>query len=133
MRFFVDNCLSPKLARVLHEASQPSHEFVHLRNRFDGNVVDEEWIRTLATEGNWVVLSGDYRILKKPPQRNVWIESGLTGFFLKKGWMNIEFHEQASKLIKLLPEILETAIQNPKGMIYSIGVNAKSARQFQVL
>lgn len=45
MKFFLDNNLSPKLAKCLHVLTQPDHEVIHLKERFASNTPDEVWMR----------------------------------------------------------------------------------------
>jgi hypothetical protein len=46
---------------------------------------DVVWIRELATDGGWTIISGDPRITKLRHEREAWLSSGLTAFFLVKG------------------------------------------------
>lgn len=88
MRFFVDNNLAPAIARALDAlGSYDGHHVHHLRDRFPPGIVDAAWLGQLGEEGDWVILSGDYRITKRPHERRAWLDSGLTAFFLAKGWM----------------------------------------------
>ena len=89
MKFFLDNCLAIRHARALHEMVKPNHEFVHLQDKFPAETKDADWISQLGKEGDWVVISGDYRIGKSAHEREAWHQSGLTVFFLSKGWTNI--------------------------------------------
>ena len=63
MRFFFDNCIAitfVKALKILAEIQQ--YELIHLSERFSPDTRDPDWIRTLATEGDWVIVSGDPRI-----------------------------------------------------------------------
>ncbi len=57
MRFFLDNCLAIRHARALGEMVKPEHSFTHLQEKFGADTKDEEWIRKLGEEGNWIVIS----------------------------------------------------------------------------
>ncbi len=131
MRFFVDNCLAPKLTKALHAICQPDHEFIHLKEKFSPDTKDIDWIGSLAKEGRWIVFSGDYSITKKPLEKQAWADSGLTGFFLKKGWTNIPPNVQLSKLSLLLPEILSTAEKHPTGEGFIIGFGCTNSKHFE--
>lgn len=130
MNFFVDNCLAPKLTRALHEIAQPDHNFVHLRDKFKPSTPDVEWISSLAKEKNWVIISGDWRITRKPLEKQAWKDSELTGFFLKRGWTNIEPNVQLSKLAILYPEIIKAASKHPSKTGFIIGINDRRYNQF---
>lgn len=132
MKFFVDNCLAPRIARMLHGYFEADgHSVAHLKDKFAPNTPDEEWIATLADEGDWVVISADNHITKKPILRDLWHRAGLTGFFLKKGW-NIPPDQQAQKLMGIFNDIIKVAERSPAGTTVLIPVNAKSARDFDI-
>lgn len=110
MRLFVDNCLPPRLARALHELSEPDgHSVIHLRAKFEPNAADEVWIPTLGQESDWVIVSGDVRITRVPHLRETWAQSGLTAFFLEKGWTNLKLWDQSWYLVRWWPYILSQA------------------------
>jgi len=104
---------------------QPEHKFTHLQDKFAANTKDEEWIRALGREGDWIVISGDYRIRKNAHEREAWHESGLTVFFLKKGWTNIPPLLQHSKLALVLDKIIDKASRARPGSGFSIAVSGK--------
>jgi hypothetical protein len=125
MRFFLDNCLAIRHARALSEMVKPEHTFTHLQDKFPADTKDEEWIRQLGNEGGWVVVSGDYRIGKSAHERAAWHQSGLSVFFLSKGWTNIPPLQQHSKLAAILDDIIQTATHAKPGSGFSIAMNGK--------
>ena len=125
MKFFLDNNLSPKLARCLHVLVQPEHEVIHLKERFAANTPDVTWMRTLAGEDDWVIISMDTRISRNPHEIRAWKEAGHTTFFLKKGWSQTGFWEQAQKLVKYFPDIMVMASRAPRGSMHFVNVNGK--------
>jgi PIN like domain len=125
VKFFLDNCLAIRHARALNEMVKPDHSFTHLQEKFPPDTTDEEWIRTLGNEGEWIVLSGDYRIGKSQHGKRAWHESGLTAFFLAKGWMNISPLQQHSKIAAILDNMIYLSERNPAGVGFSISINGK--------
>lgn len=125
MRFFFDNNLSPRLARSLNALVEPEHQVVHLKDRFAANTADEVWMRSLASEPNWVIVSGDLCIRRNPHEIKAWQEAGHTTFFLKKGWISLQFWDQAWKFAKVFPEMLIAAERARKGSAFFITPNAK--------
>jgi predicted nuclease of predicted toxin-antitoxin system len=125
MRFFLDNCLAIRHARALNEMVKPQHGFTHLQEKFRPDTKDEEWIRRLGEEGDWIVISGDYRIGKSAHERAAWHQSGLTAFFLSKGWTNIPPLQQHSKLSAILDDIILHASKGKQGSGFSIAMNGK--------
>ena len=130
MRFFLDNCLAIRHARALNEMVKPEHSFTHLQEKFPPETKDEEWITKLGAEGGWIVISGDYRIGKSAHERAAWHRSGLTVFFLSKGWTNIPPLQQHSKLALILDDIVEHATRAQPGSGFSISVNGKINRVY---
>ena len=108
MRFFLDNCLSPRYAQALHILSEKDgHEVVHLEDKFPRNSADKDWIRGLRGEGEWIIVSGDMRIVKSPELKHEWAQSGLTAFFLGQGWMNLRYWDQVSLLVSWWSRVIE--------------------------
>lgn len=128
MRFFLDNCLAIRHARALNEMVKPEHSFTHLQDKFKADTKDEDWIRKLEEEGDWIIISGDYRIGKNAHERLAWHESMLNVFFLSKGWMNIPPLQQHSKLALILDNIMEHAQKSKPGSGFSIAVGGKIQR-----
>lgn len=125
MRLFFDNNLSPRLARSLHVLVAPEHQVVHLKDLFAANTPDDVWMHALAEQEDWVIISGDLRIRKNPHETRAWQEAGHTTFFLKKGWIDLPFWDQAWKFAKVFPELLATAERARKGSAFFITPNAK--------
>jgi hypothetical protein len=46
-------------------------------------------------------------------------------FFLKPGWTDLTFWEQANKFTKCFPEIIEQAMESERGATFSVTVNGK--------
>lgn len=110
MRFFLDNCISSRYAEVLHILSErDGHSVIHLGSKFPRNTTDEGWLRALAAEGDWVIVSGDTRILTKPVLRGEWERTHLTAFFLASGFMNARYWQQIGIIMLWWPDILEQA------------------------
>jgi len=125
LRFFLDNNLAPKLARGFHQFVLGEHEIVHLRDRFSRDTPDVEWMRELASESHWVILSGDVAIGRNPHEVEAWKAAGHMIFFLKAGWTNIQFWPQVQKLARCFPDIIETARRADPGDSFVVTVNGK--------
>ena len=120
MRFFLDNTLPPRFAEVLNLLEgNDGHAVVHLQSKFRVETKDIDWIKILASEGNWIIVSGDIRISQNEFERKEWLNSGLTAFFFAKGWTAIKLWDQAWRLVKWWPAIVEQAerIQPGAGFI----------------
>lgn len=130
MRFFLDTNLPIRHARALGEMVKPDHSFTHLLEKFPADTKDEEWIRKLGEEGDWIIISGDYRIGKSAHERAAWHQSRLTVFFLSKGWTNLPPLQQHAKLALVLDEIITHASSAKSGSGFSISVNCKIERVY---
>ncbi|WP_333672882.1 hypothetical protein [Elioraea tepidiphila] len=84
MKLYFDRTQSPRLARIAAEVlAHGGHGCDWSRNRYpDRDPGDVQWMKDLAAEGGWVVVTGDERIIRNPAERAVWRASGLTTFFL---------------------------------------------------
>ena len=130
MRFFFDNCVSIKFVQALSILAQvQGYELVHLTDRFAADTPDEEWIRSLARDGDWVIISGDPRISRGQAQKKAWQESSLTAFFFAEGWASKGFWKQAESLVHWWPQIVLKAREAKPGTGYLMPWNGKDFRQ----
>jgi hypothetical protein len=109
---FLDNNLSPYLARALNALLEPEgDQVVHLSERFPRQTEDRIWINALGEEGGWVVISADRRIYRNRLEREAWRRSRLVVFFLAPQWARARHTGIAWRLIRWWPRIREqTAI-----------------------
>lgn len=127
----MDNCISPVHARALRVLAEvQQYEIVHLSERFERrDISDEDWIRVLAADGDWVIVSGDPRISRGKVERQAWLESGLTAFFFGKGWASRSYWKLAADLVSWWPTIVLTAREAPAGSGFLIGLRAKQLQK----
>lgn len=120
MKFFVDNNISPRVAKALNALLEPQSSAVHLRERFEASTHDTVWMPALASEHDWFIISGDIRISRNPLEVEAWLKAGHIIFFLKPGWTNIQPWEQSAKLFHRFPEILKLCKKSKKGSGYLV-------------
>lgn len=121
MRFFIDHCISDKLARAL-DALDFVNEIRHVNHdeRFSPTTRDVDWIGAIGRdEPKWHVLSVDVGILRNPQERRVLHESGLKFFLLSRSWAKMMLHEQAWRLIKIWPRIMDAGA-NVRGRVFEV-------------
>ena len=123
MKFFLDNNLPPQFSKAL-QALDVESEIVHLRDKFDPSTADEIWLPALGEEGDWVVVSGDRRIARSAKLREAWKASKLTTFFLAGGWTNHPLWEQAWRIVRWWPLIIEQAKRVAPGAVFLVPVSA---------
>ena len=130
MKFFLDNNLPPAIARALNELVGDEHEVVHLRAKFSADTTDVEWIQSLGNEGDWIMITRDDAIIRKPQEREALKQSGITAFFLAQGWKHLTRWELAWKIVRWWPNIQEQASLVAKGAIFIVPV--KYSGKFKV-
>lgn len=125
MKFFFDNNLAPKLARGLNAMVQPEHEIVHLKDAFPADTEDHVWMQSLAGDKKLAIVTADVCIGRNPHEVRAWKEAGHTIFFLKPGWLNLRFWDQANKFTNCFPDLIEEAEDAERGSAFSVSVNGK--------
>ncbi len=124
MRFFLDNDLAQRLARML-DAFDDDHEVRHLKDRFAPNTADVDWIGSLAKdEDPPALVTIDSRIRRTRAEQLALKESNLTAFFLRKGWASLQLHELAWRLVKIWPRIVQNAIEVREPTIFEVPVKS---------
>jgi len=84
-------------------------EIFTLREKFKPDTPDITWLDQLGKEGNWIIVSGDLRISKRPQERDVWKASRLPTIFMTDQWSMAQKWEQASLLFRWWPDLKKTA------------------------
>ena len=125
MKFFFDNNLAAKLAHGINEMVEPDHQVFHLRDKFAPNVEDVVWMKELAADADWTIITADVRISRNPHEVRAWKEAGHTIFFLKPGWTDLTFWEQANKFTRCFPQVIREAQRAEQGAAFVITVNGK--------
>jgi hypothetical protein len=114
-----------KIAHGLDQMVAPEHHVVHLRDKFLPNIEDAAWMKSLAGEQEWMIVTADIRIGRNPHEVRAWKEAGHTVFFLKPGWLDLTFWEQANKFTRCFPQIMEQAMRAERGDAFVVTVNGK--------
>ncbi len=111
MRFYFDRTQSPFLACAVGEVLVfMGHAFEHARRRYpDRDPGDIAGMGELGAEGDWVVITGDDAIRRNPAERRAWREMRLTTFFLQPAWMHTRMEEQAWRMLRWLPRLIDIA------------------------
>jgi len=107
---------------------EPTHNVLHLKDKFPGNTEDVIWMHELAKETDLVIVTADIHISRNPHEVRAWQEAGHTVFFLKPGWTDLTFWEQANKFTKCFPALIQEAEHAAAGSAFIISVNGKIER-----
>ncbi len=113
MRFFLDNMMSPRLARALQVLFEIEHEICHIKTegRFHGGTKDRDWISPLCADPDpWAIISGDISMLSNQTIIADLKKSNNTFFCMDEHWCSGNTdHSQTWKLFKAWPDIVAYA------------------------
>ena len=121
MKYLFDNNLPASYASALN-ALDKNNEIKHLKEIFEQDTPDIEWMNKLAKEKNWVIITIDNGIRKNAYERKAWKESKLMVFFLAGRWTNFVYWDKAYRLIKVWPNIIKQRYMTNG---YTVSVNGK--------
>lgn len=117
--------MSPRMARSLNALFEGEHQIFHIREKFGtGDLADEDWIRRLGTEGGWSVLSGDIRIAKKRPSRELFLRSNLIGFFPLPTLLKLSNAELTARLLMRWNDLVLVGQTTERG-VYEVPIRGK--------
>jgi hypothetical protein len=128
VRVFFDNCTSPVLADTLNGfLKHRGHDAVHLRDHFQADTPDIDWIRALAdVKTTVVVITGDARIQKNKAERAAYRAAGLRGFVLNPAYHRTAQNITASVLIRRWPDIEDMVSRVEAPFLYELPINYSS-------
>jgi hypothetical protein len=129
VKFFFDNCISPRIVRALKVLS-PEDSIQHLREKFPEAAKDIEWIVPLGREGDWIVFSLD-KIWRVPQQKQALKEAKVVCFFFLPGW-NQEFWVQVGRLFTLWPLFPKTVADSKPGDCYRVPSKGQLFEKFSL-
>ena len=130
LKFFFDNCMSPRLVEAL-AALDLFHEdkLVHLRddNRFTLESSDNYIYSTLAKDSPMPVFVTADRAQKTrgSVERQALRASGLTVVFFAKDYARLNIHSQALVTIKAWPQIRDAVKRCAVPTIFDVSSHAK--------
>jgi hypothetical protein len=117
-----DNCTSPIFATTLDGFVRSSgHRAYHISEVPDlpkgRDSTDPEWIAYCRDKGDWIFISGDYRVLKNRAEHAALRSAGLHGFILARAYQKTPLNQTAATIVWKWPEILRvTELLAPPSM-----------------
>ena len=98
MKLFIDNNLSPMIAKSLHPfLSKDGGKAVHLRDMFNPSVTDREFLQNLYETGEeWTIFSADR--FRNPTERSVLTKTNLNYINAHKAFTTLALNMQISKI-----------------------------------
>jgi predicted nuclease of predicted toxin-antitoxin system len=126
MKCLFDNNMPSKLAKTLNFLEGDDGITVeHLKDKFPPDTPDIEWIKKLAKEGNWFVITQDNQIRKRSHERKAWQESNIPIVFLQKAWISHDLWGMAWRLIRYWPNLKENIKRSRKNESLLLTINGK--------
>ncbi|BBK30610.1 hypothetical protein EDC65_1952 [Stella humosa] len=129
MKVFFDNCTSPVLAATLcGYIAHLGHEAIHIKDLPCGrHASDIEWIALLGADADeWLVVTGDGRIVRNKAERAAYRAAGLRGFVLEPGFQKTPLNQVASALLWRWPDMAKIASLVGGPALYSLPVRRGS-------
>lgn len=124
MKYFFDNCISYRYARML-AALEQWEEIVALRDRFDQNIGDVELFSELKGSG-FVFVTFDDKQRTRMREATALREAGLTSLWFGPFWAKKSFMDQAKWIITRWPTIDGYVAGCVKGTCAEIRENGKA-------
>lgn len=128
MKVVLDENMSPRIARALAAFFDGEHEVIYLRERFGPGVTDMEWMRTLSSEGPWVVISADRRITRSKAEYSVFRSSRFIGFFLARGLQKAPIRKQLERLLVVWDDIETFVARVESGAVFEVRLSGRLAQ-----
>ncbi|MCH8841694.1 MAG: hypothetical protein IID61_01845 [SAR324 cluster bacterium] len=133
MNFLLDECFSHRFVQMLlplceREGDSVQHIVADLG--FQG-VDDEKWIAQLDSKYQWVLLTRDDNLRKLKLQRDAWRQKGIIGFFFAKQWGEAPHNEQAWRLVRWWPTLIELADRAEPGFGYRVPWRGEPKRRLK--
>jgi hypothetical protein len=124
MKFLLDNNISFRLARALSALETEGNEVTALRDAFNENTPDKEWLGVLGAEGG-VLVTADSRILTRPQEAAILKQLKITSFFLGPFFMRTRFWDQAVWMVRRWPDFKNAARMMEQGTCLTVPQRGK--------
>jgi hypothetical protein len=111
LKFLFDHNLSPawpRALRALSDTLKHVDEVVALRDRFEASSSDAIWLKALAEEGDWAIVSAD-GFRKSDAEKQLIHKAGLAVFVLAPTWNHFAHWERTVQIIRWWPKMVEQA------------------------
>jgi len=95
-----------------------------LQNEFAPNTADVDWLPEIGRR-NWVVITGDRGISRKPAERKALEEASVIAVFMAKGLTSKPIFELVALIIRWWPEIERAVSRVKPGTSLEVNPNGK--------
>ncbi len=101
--FFFDNDISFRIAKAIASLVH-DHEVISLRDRFDVNTADTEWIPQAGASG-WIVISRDHNQRRRNAEHKALLANGVRVIYIRYHAKPDTLFSDAARIIKNWPRI----------------------------
>lgn len=122
MKFVLDECVPARFAVVLRILF-PSHAYTieHLVEDLGyAATPDPTWIAELPDNEQCVIVTRDTAMHRAVLERAAWKRAGHVVIFLAGQWGPALFYEQAWRIVRWWPAIVETVFKSDRGVAYKV-------------
>lgn len=119
MKFFIDNNLSPKLARGMQGFGE---DVMHLKDEFQDDAKDIEWLPYIG-DNNIILVTKDDRIRYHPAELNA-LKAHKVGAFILSG-KNLNGCQLIQQLVRNWPRMKEYAKKTDRPFAFKIPPKGK--------
>ena len=110
------------MARALRELFKGQHEVTWLAERFARTTTDQDWMRELGQNGQWLVFTADRRIIRTHAELHAFRQAKLTGFFLSKGLAKCRVIKQLERILANWEQIETLSHKTSGGSLFELGM-----------
>ena len=129
IQLFIDENISPYLAKGLHHLEQGNGKDIEIRSIKDvygKGALDEDWIPEVGRIGG-IVITQDHNIFKKKQQRDLYEKYGVGLFFIKPpSNTGYKYWEMVEQIINRWTEIKKLSISNKRPFAFLCTAKANS-------
>lgn len=116
MKYLIDENWSPSIAKALRVIFKQDHaDIVCSRDNGWLGLDDVSWLSKLAGPEQWVVVSRDIKLNKRPAERIARTSSGAILLVCEPAWGNAKLHICASALIRWWPDLKDSVARHHPG------------------
>jgi hypothetical protein len=122
MRFLVDHCISHRVCKAIAVLTASGGEVnIHaLKDQFPINISDQEFLKKLAEDGDWCLISQDVGMPAHSVRLRLVAESGTILFLLDGKWGNRTIWDKSGHLITWWPFMQQLAVPANASKLFNI-------------
>jgi hypothetical protein len=121
MRFLVDHCISHRVCKAIAVLTASGEvKIFALKDQFPVTTSDQDFLKKLALDGDWCIISQDVGIPAHSVRLKLVSEQGSIIFLLNGKWGNKTIWEKSAHLIQWWPYMQGLAVPANKKRILDI-------------